>query len=526
MELQKIGRYEIQRELGRGGMGIVYLASDPVLKRKVAIKVLKKGSLAQEGFLREAEIIASLEHPFIVPIYDFGTEDGISYIVMRLMLGGTLTERIKKAGAFSFPIEEVVPLLKRMASALDTVHQQDIVHRDLKPDNILYDRYQGAFLTDFGIALTTESKKGKDRRVVGTPAYMSPEQISDGEIDQRADVYALGIIAFELLTGQQPYMGATVEELLTQHVVAPVPLVLDIRSDLPPASQNVLEKAMAKNPADRYESAGEFVSALTTAMREEFTEISNQPYSPASEDLFVTANGFITVLNQVVTEQMQPNGESPNPHFTVTLSGPPPAVTASKIFARASNFLAILDEVNRRENAVEELKRKQGLATDKSDVRASMLLSWQMNGQSFEQNLSNERDRVIGRQPNCDIYLPDVRVSRRHGLIRWDSSQGHFSVQNLSRVNKIYRNDIVSLLTEDQKAIKAGDHFRVGPVKMLVKSVMREGVHSSASQVVAQHLDALSNLRVSCPQCEKKVGLDESDCPWCGASLVGGLSLY
>src|SRR5512136_429236 len=202
---EKIGRYEVKSELGRGGMAAVYLATDPRFKREVAIKILPPQLLSdpvyRARFEREAQTIAALEHPAIVPVYDFGEEDGQLYLVMRYMPGGSLADKL--ANGTLLPCE-VVHIIARITSALDQVHSRGIIHRDLKPGNILFDQYDEPYLSDFGIARLTEGANTlTGSAILGTPAYMSPEQArGDTDIDGRADLYAVGAILFQMLSGK------------------------------------------------------------------------------------------------------------------------------------------------------------------------------------------------------------------------------------------------------------------------------------------------------------------------------------
>jgi serine/threonine-protein kinase len=247
-------------------MSTVYLAFDPNVDRQVALKLLPKEFLHhptfRERFDREAKIIASLEHPAIVPIYDFGEEDGQPYFVMRFMRGGSLSERLKN-GPLS--IDQAVAILERIGSALDNAHGKGVIHRDLKPANILFDQYNKAYLGDFGIARLQETGASLTGTVyLGTPAYMSPEQISSNtELTHRADIYALGVILYEVLTGDKPYMAQTAAGLALKHVTEPVPQILTAKPDLPPDFDNIISRAMAKDPEDRYPSAVDLTSEVS-----------------------------------------------------------------------------------------------------------------------------------------------------------------------------------------------------------------------------------------------------------------------
>jgi predicted Ser/Thr protein kinase len=265
----EIGRYEIESELGRGGMAVVYLARDPYMTREVAVKVLPAQLTVdpqfRARFQREAQVIAALDHPAIVPVYDFGEHEGRPYLVMRHMAGGSLADRLKKQGSLS--VVEAARVLERVGSALDEAHQKGIVHRDLKPDNILFDDRGEPFVGDFGIVKISEATVAyTGSNVIGTPGYMSPEQVQGEEdIDGRTDVYALGAIAYEMLTGRLPYHSDTPVGLMMQHVTAPVPDILTVRPDLPAGCAPVIARAMAKSREERFATCTGVALALAEA---------------------------------------------------------------------------------------------------------------------------------------------------------------------------------------------------------------------------------------------------------------------
>lgn len=266
MEQKKIGRYEIIDELGRGGMATVYRANDPRFEREVALKVLPRELLHDPQFRvrfeREAKTIAMLEHPFIVPVYDFGEEDGQPYFVMRYMTGGSLADRIRSTGTLN--VAQSARIMDGLCAALDEAHQKGIIHRDLKPANILFDRAGEPCVSDFGIAKITQSQTNVTAgAMLGTPAYMSPEQAQGEKVDARSDIYALGIILFEMLTGRQPYESDTPMGVAVKHITEPVPHILDLNPELPPGVEAIIEKAMAKDRDARFQTAGEFSAALT-----------------------------------------------------------------------------------------------------------------------------------------------------------------------------------------------------------------------------------------------------------------------
>ncbi|MGD0750106.1 MAG: protein kinase [Anaerolineales bacterium] len=264
MDTQKFGRYEIKAEIGRGGMATVYHAYDPRFEREVALKVLPREMLHDVQFRtrfdREAKTIAMLEHPAIVPVYDFGEEEGQPYFVMRYMTGGSLSDRMKN-GPMS--IQEAARILAHIAPALDDAHNKGIIHRDLKPGNILFDQFNEPYISDFGIAKLNESQTNvTGSAIVGTPAYMSPEQAQGEGIDGRSDIYGLGVILFELLTGQQPYHGDTPMSVVVKHITDPVPHILDVKPDLPPDIEVIIEKAMAKDRNERFQNVRSLADAL------------------------------------------------------------------------------------------------------------------------------------------------------------------------------------------------------------------------------------------------------------------------
>lgn len=258
MSATTIGRYEIESELTTGGMGVIILAKDPYIQRQVAIKVLMYSrtleDVYREFFQNEAEIIAALEHPCIVPIYDFGWHGQQPYIVMRYMSGGSLQDKIN---AGEIKMTELGHILKRVSDALDAAHAKGIIHRDIKPSNILFDSTGEAFLSDFGIATSKSFKDDDGEWLVGTPAYMSPEQVQGNLVDGRSDVYALGVTLYRLLAGQLPFSGSSTTALINAHVEMPIPDIRAIKGNLPSVWQEVVAKAMAKDPKDRYATAGE-----------------------------------------------------------------------------------------------------------------------------------------------------------------------------------------------------------------------------------------------------------------------------
>jgi Tol biopolymer transport system component len=261
-------RFRITRELGRGGMAVVYLARDLKHGRDVAVKVVRPwlaARLGRERYLREIEIAARLHHPHIVPLYDSGEADGFLYYVMPYEPGASLRERLARGGAL--PVDEVVVILRDVCDALGYAHQQGIVHRDIKPDNVLLSG-RHALVTDFGVARAVTAASG-DAAIstagiaLGTPAYMAPEQIAaDPQIDHRADIYAFGVLAYELLAGHPPFAGDATQDVLAAHLVQTPRDLASHRPDAPPALVDLVMKCLEKRPADRWQDAEELRTRL------------------------------------------------------------------------------------------------------------------------------------------------------------------------------------------------------------------------------------------------------------------------
>lgn len=275
---QKLGQYKVIELLGQGGMATVYKAYQESIDRYVAIKVLPPHAGLDDQFIErfklEAKTIGGLQHPHILPLYDYGAQDDILYLVMAYVDGGSLDDVLEDRMELS--TRRIEKLLREIASALDYAHRRGIIHRDVKPANILIDGEGHALLADFGIVkMVGEGTNLTGTGVVGTPAYIAPEQgQGEASIDGRADLYSLACVVFEMLTGQQPYRAETMMKVVLQHIADPVPSLLEVAPDLPPAVDIVMQRAMAKHPDDRYNTAVEFAEALTHALHD--TEESRQ----------------------------------------------------------------------------------------------------------------------------------------------------------------------------------------------------------------------------------------------------------
>jgi TolB-like protein/tetratricopeptide (TPR) repeat protein/tRNA A-37 threonylcarbamoyl transferase component Bud32 len=258
-------QYRIERVLGSGGMATVYLAEDLKHRRHVAVKVMRpelSTTLGADRFLREVEIAAKLSHPHILPVFDSGAADGLLYYVMPYVEGETLRDRLQREG--KLPVDAAVRLAREVADALAYAHARGIIHRDIKPANVLLGSGY-ALVADFGIARAVDSSAPLTQTglSVGTPQYMSPEQsLGEGDVDGRSDVYAIGCVLYEMMAGQPPYMGPTPQVILARSLTQEVRPLAALRPDVPPAAAAVVQRAMARNVAERYQTAGELAAAL------------------------------------------------------------------------------------------------------------------------------------------------------------------------------------------------------------------------------------------------------------------------
>lgn len=273
---ESVGPFRITRQLGVGGMATVWKAYHPALDRYVAIKVLhpsfKEDPQFTERFQREARIVAKLTHPHIVPVYDFSEHEGMSYLVMRYIEGRTLKALLREG-----PLSpgRVMEILEPACQALAYAHDQGVLHRDIKPSNFIITPEGEIFLTDFGLARmaeTTDSTLSRDT-LIGTPQYISPEQVRGERLDGRTDIYSLGVVLFEMLTGRVPFDADTPYAVIHDHVFSPLPLPREFNPSIPESVERVVLKALAKSRDDRYQNVSEMISALETALSGEGLEI-------------------------------------------------------------------------------------------------------------------------------------------------------------------------------------------------------------------------------------------------------------
>lgn len=267
-----LGRYEIERELGRGAMGVVYLGRDPKIARQVAIKTLSYGQLEshelnefKQRFFREAEAAGRLNHPNIVTVYDVGEEHDLAFIAMDYIKGKALSAHVEEHSLL--PVADVLYIAAEVADALEYAHANQIVHRDIKPANIMYQAEEERIkVTDFGIARIVDSAKTSTGDVLGSPLYMSPEQLKGGSVDRRTDVYSLGVTLYQLLTGKLPFAGDNLANLTYNIIHAKPRSVRELRPDLPKGLPRIINRALHKEADKRYTSAAAMAEALRRSL--------------------------------------------------------------------------------------------------------------------------------------------------------------------------------------------------------------------------------------------------------------------
>jgi len=315
-----LGTCVLEKLIGQGGMGAVYLARQMRPTRRVAVKVLLPNTLMSDDvyeaflarFRREADVVAKLEQINIMPIYEYGEQDNMAYLVMPYLAGGSLRDVLQRQGSLS--LEETATYLDQAAAALDYAHAQGVVHRDLKPANFLLASDGRLVLADFGIARIMEDTSGAGAAltsagtIIGTPEYMAPEMVNGEQVDYRADIYELGIVLFQMLSGQVPFRGNTPIVVITKHMQQRVPSLHQLNPDIPAAVDTVVQKATAKRREDRYQSVGAMAQAFHDAIYQ-----TNAPYAPYAADMQNNPNPIILPAPEPTVVQQQGQYNTPPP---------------------------------------------------------------------------------------------------------------------------------------------------------------------------------------------------------------------
>jgi serine/threonine protein kinase len=420
---QTLNRYQITRLLGEGGMGAVYRANDATLQREVAIKVMHDNFAHQkdfqERFLQEARTAARMNHPGIVQVFDFGQDQGHLYIVMKYIPGDNLEDLLRALRAQNrwMPLSESVELIRQVALALDYAHNHSVLHRDLKPGNIMIEPEPAdglpyrPVLTDLGLAkLAQGGLTTQDSSSMGTPAYMSPEQAMGRSTDPRSDVYSLGIMLFELATGQLPFPARNLSDAIRYHVQTPPPDPHSIRPEIPVELEQVILQAIQKEPAKRYQSASDLAEALKVTL-------------PAAGQVLSSPAGIqasLSLLTQYQNSLIELRGAS-------ILGAFPPAPPS-----------ASTDDLSQ--------DRIQVLASDQTS-RAVVITHPSM---------------TIGRDPECELPLDDPKASRRHARLDFDGQS--YRVTDLNSTNGSYLSNArltpgVAQVWNPEQTLRLGDTY-------------------------------------------------------------------
>jgi ABC-type oligopeptide transport system substrate-binding subunit/serine/threonine protein kinase len=406
-----LGRgYELKEEIGAGAYGVVHRAFQPAAGRDVAVKIILPKYADQPDFAArfdaEAQLVARLEHPHIVPLYDTWRDENGAHLVMRLLRGGTLKDLLKTG---PMGLEAAVKLVEQIASALDAAHQEGIIHRDLKPSNILFDKRGNAYLSDFGIAknLAAEVTLTPTGAVIGTPDYIAPEQIRGEELTSQADQYSLGLVLFEVLTGFHPFSGESIATLFHKHLTVPLPLVSAIQPDMPPEIDSVIQRATAKHPADRYTSVSELSTALRRALAtsDQRPTPSPQPPAPSPQPSVPTLPAFLETSDDRPTTR-------------------PPFVAREREMGRLAEFLAA---ALAQEGQASDQGTVVFVAGDAGSGKTSLMRAFAEQAQTVDSDLLVAWGACNAFTGRGDPYLPfrdimsalsgDVESSWRTGTI-------------------------------------------------------------------------------------------------------------
>ena len=417
----RFGSYEIKELIGRGGMAAVYFAQDHKHRRPVAVKVLDAdlaAAIGAERFLHEIEIVATLHHPHIMPLFDSGSDEGLLYYVMPLVQGESLRERLTRERRL--PIPAAVRLAEEVAAALDYAHRHGVVHRDIKPENILLQDGQ-AIVADFGIARAIEAAGAEDRSAggaaagmpafvtatglaIGTPAYMSPEQVlGEGEVDGRSDLYSLGCVLFEMLSGEPPFTGPTSQAIMFKHCLETAPRLRTVRADVPGAIEEAVHRTLAQQPKDRFTSAAELALALDRAIHPEYVSGATPAAPPPSHAVAV-----LPFVNLSPDRENEYFSDGMAEELTTALTRVPGLRVASRVsawtFKGSGSDARTIGERLRVDSLVEGTVRKLG-----NRIRLSVQLVDTANGyQRWSETYDRILDNVFALQEELSRAIVDA----------------------------------------------------------------------------------------------------------------------
>jgi ligand-binding sensor domain-containing protein len=464
---QTLGPYRIVEQIGMGGMATVYKAYQASMDRYVAVKVLPRQFAEDPSFLgrfeQEARTIAKLEHPHILPVHDYGQQEATTYLVMRFIGAGTLKELMVERGPLD--LDEALRIMEQVGSALGYAHSQGVIHRDIKPSNVLVDPRDDCFLTDFGIARLVEgtTEFTATGRIVGTPAYMAPEQGMGEKADERSDIYALGIILYQMATGKVPYEAETPLAVLMKHATAPLPLPRQIRPELPESVERVILKALSKSSVDRFQRAEDMVAALRQAVTS-----PEAPVTEATAPLVLEDTTAIVDQAPPVTEAVP--GRTPPRSFPFL---PVLAGGGAILIALAIAGLLILPglisgpEVEATAPPAEDETGSQPLEVEASPTSAEASAS-QTEALAEADPTPEPAVAPTTLEPGWTVFLSgdDVRTlavqneyiwaAGSAGLVRWNRSDG--SYQWFSIADGLASNDVKDLLVGPDGILWAGTY--------------------------------------------------------------------
>jgi tRNA A-37 threonylcarbamoyl transferase component Bud32/cytochrome c-type biogenesis protein CcmH/NrfG len=435
---QRLGGCEIQRRLGQGGMATVYVARQVSMDRDVALKVMRRDLVDSdprfyERFEREAKVTATLAHAHILPVIDFGQTDGLVFLVMRLM-PGTLQDYIARNNRIA--VQEIARLLDQIASGLDYAHEHDVIHRDLKPGNVLLDRQNNCYLADFGIAYVPNASLSltAEGEILGTPHYMAPEMIQGDAATKASDIYALGIVLYELLCGHVPFRGETTYAILHQHLQAEPEPVMNHRDDLPPGCQDTVMKALAKRPDQRYRTAGDLARAFSAAVG--MTEGASSAQSPGSQfshDISTGATPILTVLFSSRWKSVRRRFSRPAGVILAALvlmaaitagvllvhDSADSAMTAAAYNEAGLNALAVLDYSEAIQNFDEAIRLDPGNAAAHYNrgVAYEELGDFEVARAAYETALEHDAQLLMGRYRLAELLLDAGEVEEGFRIV-------------------------------------------------------------------------------------------------------------
>ena len=484
------GKYRVIRLLGRGGMADVYEARDTLLDRRVAIKTIHPHLIDDNKFLQrfqhEAKLLASLRHPHIVRFYDFDIFQGRPFMVIEYLGGGTLANRFAELRHQQnrLPQGEMIQILEAVAAALDYAHAHGAIHRDIKPANILFTTDGVPVITDFGITkiLSESLHISLTGSVIGTPAYMAPEQASCGTIDRRTDIYSLGIMLYEMSTGRTPFQGKNPTDIIIKHLTVAPPEPRQFNPDIPYLAQEVILKALAKEPADRYDSAGEFARNFHNALESEPVPeglIEHAPQPPTAPE---EVGAFAPSSMQVMQLQEQPRLEQPP--GSEPLSEPLDETSPPFASSIALEDLLSATELT-SEEAISHFPEEALPATEEAKVHTpqpspqspAKTITGRFVVQCFNTDLvipAGKSEILIGREDPFKDFFPEINldpyggqdagVSRRHARIRLQD--GQTVIEDLNTTNGTLLNK--RRLTPGEAApLSDGDELCLGKIVLV-----------------------------------------------------------